>query len=150
MPSTRGLAMKRTAIALTLVFLMSSSTLGASRAWGKSSSPAKALTVVAVGDIACDPASPDFHGGQGDNKFCQQTATSDLAAQANADAVLVLGDNQYENGSLAAFQQSYDPSWGRFKAITYPVPGNHEYQTAGAAGYFSFFGTLARNTTGGY
>jgi hypothetical protein len=108
------------------------------------------VTVMAVGDIACDPANPDFHGGQGAAKYCQQKATSDLVAQGNPDAVLALGDNQYEDATLAAFEQSYDPTWGRFKGITYPVLGNHEYQTPGAAGYFAYFGALARNIPGGY
>lgn len=109
-----------------------------------------AFTVMAVGDIACDPASPNWHGGQGDTKFCQERATSDLVAQARPDAVLALGDNQYENASLDAFERSYDPTWGRFKAITYPVLGNHEYLTPGAAGYFNYFGSRARNFPGGY
>src|SRR5579859_3042814 len=109
-----------------------------------------ALTVMAVGDIACDPTSSDFHGGQGDAKFCQEKATSDLVAQAHPDAVLALGDNQYEDATLSGFQRSYDPTWGRFKDITYPVPGNHEYLTPGAAGYFAYFGSLARNDPGGY
>jgi hypothetical protein len=108
------------------------------------------ITVDAVGDIACDPANPDFHGGQGDAKFCQEKATSDLVAPTHPDGVLVLGDNQYENATLAAFQQSYDPTWGRYKSITYPVLGNHEYQTPGATGYFAYFGGLARNPNGGY
>jgi acid phosphatase type 7 len=37
----------------------------------------------------------------------------------------------------------YDPTWGRVKAITRPIPGNHEYGTAGAAGYFAYFGAAA-------
>jgi hypothetical protein len=61
-----------------------------------------------------------------------------------------LGDNQYETGSLADFQSSYDPTWGRVKGITHPVPGNHEYLTSGAAGYFSYFGAAAGDPTKGY
>src|SRR5205823_6613434 len=38
---------------------------------------------------------------------------------------------------------SYAPSWGRYKANTYPASGNHEYQTSGAAGYYSYFGSAA-------
>jgi hypothetical protein len=29
---------------------------------------------------------------------------------------------------------------GRFKGRTKPVPGNHEYFTEGARGYFEYFG----------
>jgi hypothetical protein len=132
-------------------FLVLASVLANSAVVTAANSPQQgAVTVMAVGDIACDPANPDFQGGQGDAKFCQEKATSDLVAQAHPDAVLALGDNQYENATLAGFQQSYDPTWGRFKDITYPVPGNHEYLTPGAAGYFAYFGALARNDPGGY
>jgi hypothetical protein len=44
----------------------------------------------------------------------------------------------------------YGPNWGAFKAITRPSPGNHEYQTAGAAGYFEYYGTLAGDPGKGY
>ena len=51
---------------------------------------------------------------------------------------------------LADFNAYYDPTWGRVKAKTYPTPGNHEYQTSGAAGYFSYFGDRAGPTGRGY
>ena len=61
-------------------------------------------------------------------------ATSDLVLALRPDAVLVLDDAQYPHGGLEDFQESYALSWGRFKDITYPVPGNHEYETENAAG----------------
>lgn len=107
--------------------------------------------IVAVGDIACDPADPNFADGNGTTNNCQQQATSDVAAAANPTAVLALGDTQYECGGTAAYAQSYDRSWGRLKSITHPVPGNQEYDTAGtdcpaagtAEGYFRYFGKAA-------
>ncbi len=42
--------------------------------------------------------------------------------------MLILGDIQYEDGAYSKFLASYDPSWGRVKSITKPVPGNHEYR----------------------
>ena len=98
------------------------------------------VTVVAVGDIACDPADAGYNGGAGTATRCRMMATSDLAISLSPAAVLILGDNQYEDGTLAKYQASYDPSWGRLKAITRPIPGNHEYLTAGAAGYYAYFG----------
>ncbi len=65
---------------------------------------------------------------------------ADLVAERGADALLPLGDVQYEEGTSAQFEGSYDLSWGRYKAITYPVVGNHEYLTADAAGYYGYFG----------
>jgi acid phosphatase type 7 len=64
--------------------------------------------------------------------------------------VLPLGDIQYEDATLAKFWQSYDLSWGRFKSKTRPAPGNHEYLTFGAAGYFDYFGTAAGERGKGY
>jgi hypothetical protein len=58
-------------------------------------------------------------------------------------AVLPLGDTQYEDGTLAAFQAVYAPTWGKYFSITFPTVGNHEYLTPGASGYFSYFGVPA-------
>jgi hypothetical protein len=106
--------------------------------------------IAAAGDIACDPTvrSPDPAGSN--PGYCQHRATSDLLVGQPLTAVLPLGDLQYERGALAAFQQSYDSTWGRVKAVTRPVPGNHEYQTSGAAGYFDYFGTAAGSRANGY
>ena len=116
--------------------------------------------IAAVGDIACDPANPNFNGGAGTSANCRQRYTSNLAVGTGLTAVLPLGDAQYECGSLQAFQQSYDPSWGRVKSITHPAVGNHEYLTtggtgcdasnAGAQGYFSYFGASAGTAGQGY
>lgn len=107
------------------------------------SSPVADPVILAVGDIACDPNSGNFNGGLGSGLTCRQMATSDLALNENATAFLALGDLQYETGAASAFAASYDPSWGRLKAITHPVAGNHEYGVAGAAPYFDYFGALA-------
>jgi hypothetical protein len=106
--------------------------------------------VAAAGDIACDPSSAFFNGGAGSGLNCRQRATSDLLVAGNYAAVLALGDLQYEDGSASKFTASYDPSWGRVKAITKPAPGNHEYQTSGAAGYYGYFGAAAGDPTKGY
>jgi Calcineurin-like phosphoesterase len=86
--------------------------------------------VVAAGDIA-------EVGGH-------QRLTSDQVLELDPDRVLVLGDNQYRSGTLAEYRNFYGPTWGRFKARTRPVPGNHEYETPRAAGYFGYFAKLAR------
>ncbi|HEX7180555.1 MAG TPA: metallophosphoesterase [Thermoanaerobaculia bacterium] len=106
--------------------------------------------VAAAGDIACDPADPNFNGGNGTAAGCHMKATADVIAGIDPDAVLLLGDIQYENGALAKFQASYDPTWGSFKGITYPAPGNHDYGTPGAAGYYSYFDDRAGDPAKGY
>ncbi|MGS0687641.1 metallophosphoesterase [Nakamurella sp. GG22] len=69
--------------------------------------------------------------------------TSDLVLGINPQQVFALGDLQYNSGSTVDFNISYQNSWGRFKAITRPVVGNHEYGTSGAGGYFGYFGSAA-------
>ena len=96
------------------------------------------LTLAAAGDIACDkPAS--VSGCRG----------ADTAAQIQRMApglVLALGDLVYDSGSLDQFKAGYEPTWGKFKSKTFPVPGNHEYGTSGAAGYKTWWGATAMPT----
>ncbi len=76
-----------------------------------------------------------------------------IAEDAATDAVLALGDLQYENASLAKFNRFYDPKMGAGKGLwsrTFPAPGNHEYLTDGAAGYFDYWKTRAGDRSRGY
>lgn len=57
--------------------------------------------------------------------------------------VFTLGDNVYPNGTMTQFNDCYDLSWGRHITRTMPSPGNHDYNTAGAAGYYTYFGSAA-------
>ena len=142
-------------------------TVTGSNSGGSSSASSAATSVVsaadpvigAAGDIACDPADSNFNGGLGTASACHEKAVSDLLVQSHLTAVLGLGDEQYECAGLSAFASSYDPTWGRLKAMTYPATGNHEYQTSGgtncdssgnAGGYFTYFGAAAGDPTRGY
>ena len=90
--------------------------------------------------------------GAGDIAVCGSTgddATSNILVSTSG-TVFTLGDNAYPNGSASDYANCYDGSWGRVKARTMPTPGNHEYQTAGAAGYFGYFGSAAGDPTKGY
>ena len=64
--------------------------------------------------------------------------------------VFAAGDNVYNSGTAAEFANCYGPTWGRHKARTRPVAGNHEYETPGAAGYFGYFGAAAGDPDKGY
>jgi hypothetical protein len=110
----------------------------------------RAVLIAAAGDIACDPESGSFNNGQGTEDKCRQKATSDLLLGTRYAAVLPLGDNQYDDGTLDAYRRSYDRTWGRVKAITRPAVGNHEYGTEGAAGYYDYFGAVAGDRAKGY
>ncbi|NNF55066.1 MAG: DNRLRE domain-containing protein [Acidimicrobiales bacterium] len=123
------------------------------------SSPGRSISVVAstlspviasAGDIACDRVG---------TTDCRQIATSDLILAGNYDAVLTLGDHQYECASTSEFAIGYEPSWGRVKSITRPAVGNHEYLTTGgidcdptgtAADYFNYFGAAAGSPSEGW
>jgi hypothetical protein len=104
--------------------------------------------IAAAGDIACAPTDPSFNSLAGTETRCRMQATATLLA--GAQAVLTLGDNQYEKGEYANFLASYDETWGQQKTITFPSVGNHEYATAGAAGYFKYFGPAAGPSDLGY
>jgi hypothetical protein len=121
---------------------------------GRSTSPATSPSsdpvIAAAGDIACDPDISAFNAGNGTRAACRQRYTADLLTAGTYAAVLVLGDIQYEIGELDDFRRSYAHSWGQVKDITYPVPGNHEYSTPRAAGYFAYFGARAGDPTRGY
>jgi hypothetical protein len=107
-------------------------------------------TVIAAGDIACSPTDVGFNLGAGTANSCHQLSTSNLILSQQPAAVLALGDLQYTAGALADFLASYDPSWGRVKTITHPAVGNHEYQTTGAADYYTYFGAAAGSSTQGW
>jgi hypothetical protein len=80
--------------------------------------------------------------GAGDIASCGltgDTATATLISGI-AGTVFTAGDNAYETGSTANFLDCYAPTWGAFADRTYPTAGNHEYETAGATGYFNYFG----------
>jgi Carbohydrate binding domain/Fibronectin type III domain len=113
--------------------------------------------IAAAGDIACDPIDSGYNGGAGTSSLCKEMATSNLImSMPSVAAVLALGDNQYECGGLAAYQQSFGASWGRFLSLIHPIAGNHDYTTTGtdcapnAAGYFTYFGAAAGNAQGDY
>ena len=104
---------------------------------GAQAAPADPV-IVAAGDIACPDAPCPGH-----------RKTARLIGRIRPNAVLTLGDNQYNDGGLADFRASYDPTWGRFKGRTHPTPGNHEYHTPGADGYFDYFGRRAHRASDG-
>jgi acid phosphatase type 7 len=100
-------------------------------------STSESVTVVAVGDLVCAP------GRRRTEAECHHEETARLAEEADPDAVLLLGDLQYETGTLDAFRRAYEPTWGRLKDRSKPSPGNHEFAGGRASGYFSYFGAAA-------
>src|SRR6266480_150637 len=69
---------------------------------------------------------------------------------ANSGTVFAAGDNELPDGSSSGYNTCYNPTWGRHKAATRPTPGEIEYKTSGASGYFSYFGAAAGTAGQGY
>ncbi|MFJ7336375.1 metallophosphoesterase family protein [Streptomyces sp. NPDC101116] len=84
---------------------------------------AASIRIAAAGDI-CGSA-------------CNQTAS--LVSSMSPTAVITAGDNAYDRGKLTEYKGTYDKTWGKFNSIVHPSPGNHEYKTSGAQGYFDYF-----------
>ena len=83
--------------------------------------------------------------GAGDIAQCdtdKDEATAKLLDNISG-TVFTAGDNAYPTGSLTQFRDCYGSSWERHKSRTRPAAGNHEYNTSGAAGYFTYFGKAA-------
>lgn len=86
--------------------------------------PDTSFTAYAVGDIG----------------LCGGDAADTAALIPSGAPVFALGDLAYPNGTSDDFANCYLPAYGRLLASTYPVPGNHEYNSD-AVGYFSVFGS---------
>lgn len=129
--------------ALSLTFLPTSSLPwpGSSPVQGTAGDP----VLAAAGDIACAP------GDKETATACAQKATSDLLVAMQPTVVASLGDHQYDVGSLAQFNGSFDPTWGRVKPLIRPAIGNHEIKSdPKAGGYYSYFGAAAGDPAKGY
>lgn len=113
-------------------------------AHGAPASAAAPPKIAAVGDIACASGKPRTATA------CHQQDVADAIAKDDPDSLWLLGDNQYFSGSLGAYKSSFGPAFDRFSTIWRPIPGNHEYNTPGAAGYYDYFGTAAGPDRRGY
>ena len=98
-------------------------------------------TLVGAGDIA-DCAS-------GEEPPAGLEATAGLL-DSIPGVVFTLGDNAYPSGTAQQFASCYQPTWGRQRSRTRPSPGNHDYLTPRASGYFAYFGATAGDSSEGY
>ena len=143
-------------IRILSISLVSAATVAAS-CLDRTPPPTEPQSGPATGAITLPMSAPAPPGsaifvGAGDIASC--ASAGDEATSALLDSipgtVFTLGDNEYESGTPSEFRDCYDPSWGRHKARTKPVPGNHDYGTGGAAGYFGYFGSIAGDPQKGY
>jgi hypothetical protein len=82
--------------------------------------------------------------GAGDIASCDRTIDAATARLLNSipGTVFTSGDNVYPDGTYTQYTNCYHPTWGRHRSRTKPSPGNHEYNTSHAAGYFQYFGNV--------
>lgn len=108
--------------------------------------PDKGVSLYTAGDIAsCQTFRPEDSGAAKTAAIVSAGLASDKDA-----VVLTLGDNTYPVGRLSEFEECYGPTWGQFKQRTHPSPGNHEYYTPHAVGYYTYFGEAAGLGRRGY
>ena len=69
--------------------------------------------------------------------------TADLLARFPGATFFTAGDNAYQTGTLRQYQNCFNPTWGLYKDRIHPAPGNHDWATPGAQGYFGYFGAAA-------
>ena len=99
------------------------------------------------------PGPPVVLVGAGDIGECGPLAGPEATAlllDRIEGTVFTAGDNAYPQGRVEDFKNCYEPWWGRHKGRTRPSPGNHDYDTPGAAGYFAYFGSSAGPAGTGY
>lgn len=77
-------------------------------------------------------------------------ATAKLFDQYPGAYILPLGDLAYRRGSPASFRNCYDPYWGQVRNRTWPTPGNHEYYSLNAYGYYDYWQQRAGPDRRGY
>jgi hypothetical protein len=131
----------------TFSFGMTSSSTDDARYDSRETGATSPQLVVTTGTSSGDPVLV----GAGDIASCSSTgdeATANLL-DGISGTVFTAGDNVYENGTTE-FNNCYDPTWGRQKARTRPSAGNHDYNTAGATGYYGYFAAAAGDPTKGY
>ncbi len=88
-----------------------------------------------------DPATVQVFSGASNIASCgtdEDEATAQIL-DGLPGTVFVLGDNVNPSGSAANYTSCYTPTWGRHKARTRAVVGNHEYDVAGANAFYNYF-----------
>ena len=88
-----------------------------------------------------DPATVQVFSGASNIASCgtdEDEATAQIL-DGLPGSVFALGDNVNPSGSAANYTNCYTPTWGRHKARTRAVVGNHEYDVAGASAFYNYF-----------
>jgi hypothetical protein len=130
----------------------------ASPSGGASAAASPSPSASASESLAPSPPLPSPSSGEGDpvlvgaGDIATCSLDEDEATARLLDdipgTVFTAGDNAYESGTARQFRECYAPTWGRHLDRTRAVPGNHDYETAGAKGYRDYFGAAATGPEG--
>jgi 3',5'-cyclic AMP phosphodiesterase CpdA len=91
--------------------------------------------------------------GAGDVANCEVQGAARTARLLDSipGTVFVAGDAAYASArDPNPFRTCYESTWGRHKARTRPVLGNHDYEASTPKMYFDYFGATAGRAPGGY
>jgi acid phosphatase type 7 len=136
---------------------------GSDNPWPFADTPAAPL-LATVGDISCQPSAPvegekqkdvcDKTGAGDTTRWQAQTATANQIEAMKPNLVAILGDEQYEVGRYEDFMASFDHTYGAFKFLQRPSPGNHEFYSEHGEtgvhgyGYFDYYNGYQLNPDG--
>ena len=125
-------------------------TSGSPRAGSETPGSAPSSSATPSSTPAASPTGDPVLVGAGDIGQCGSDGDEETAALLDGipGTVFTAGDNAYENGTPEQFRECYDASWGRHRGRTRPAPGNHDWETAGLAGYLEYFGDAAKGPGG--
>lgn len=99
------------------------------------------FVIAAAGDIAEQCTSS--------TSTCIHPKTAKVVDFINPANVVTMGDSQYDDAHLSDYTNYYAKTWGKFKAITKPVPGNHDsYDDPKYNGYDKYFGSAIAKPLG--
>jgi Calcineurin-like phosphoesterase len=144
---------------MTLIGLLAAAGLVSVRCGGSNPGPTTPPTAPGPTQPIPDPipipvviAPTEIFVGAGDIGWCGSpgVALTGRLLDGIGGTVFAAGDNAYMSGTAQQYRDCYDPGWGRHKGRTRPTPGNHEYETPGAAPYFDYFGANAGPPGQGY
>lgn len=83
------------------------------------------VTIAATGDLGSSRA--------------ELAPVADQIASLDPDYVLALGDLVYPDGQPSGFSGFFRATWGRFLDRVIAAPGNHDYHTPDARGFYDTF-----------
>ena len=123
------------------------------------------LAVLGIATACASPSGPSAGGGggaaggqtatiiaAGDIGMCGRPSVAQVANLVSTlpGELILAGDIAYFQGTAQQFRDCFEPWWGGFRSRWHPVPGNHEYESPGAAPYFAYFGAAAGPAGRGY